>query len=95
MKAPKAAEQPWMSPMAIVRGLIVSPASSRAAEFLRELAGNIAQLPVEQGIDPTGDHLGHSAEKRLCDSSGHAGQRVAVPTQGDRLPLEWIFPWTT
>ena len=72
--------------MAMVRGFIVGSPSSRAAECLRELAGHIAQLVVEHLVDPTGDRFGYAPEKRMGDAPRHAGQRVAVPTQRDRLP---------
>src|SRR5688572_24248107 len=86
IRATKATEQPWISPMAMVWAVVMGRASSRAAERLGELAGYVAQGLVEDLVDPAADRLGHAAVERLGDPARHTGQRVAVAAQRDRQP---------
>src|SRR4051812_32382136 len=85
-KASSAAEQPWISPMAMVRAVVMVAEFSKAAEHLRELSGHFGQGLVEDLVDPAADLLGHAAVECLGAPARHARQRVAVAPQRDRQP---------
>src|SRR4051812_41134657 len=57
IRATRAAEQPWMSPMAMVRAGVMGMASSGAAERLGEPAGHLTQAGGEGLVDPAAGRL--------------------------------------